>query len=104
MPFEAWLLGGALLGIPSPTFRQDVLVEIQAELNHNATESLKRIKIPVLILIGGNDYYFEADSAKEMAAMNPEARLQIYPGKGHEIMGEKEFARDVAEFIKRNDP
>jgi pimeloyl-ACP methyl ester carboxylesterase len=51
-----WLLGGALLGIPSPTFRQDVQVEIQAELNHNATESLKRIKIPVLILIGGNDY------------------------------------------------
>jgi pimeloyl-ACP methyl ester carboxylesterase len=99
----AWLLGGALLGIPSPTFRQDVLVEIQAELNHNVTESLRRIKIPVLILIGGNDYYFEADSAKEMAAIIPGARLKIYPGKGHEIMGEKEFAQDVAEFIGRND-
>jgi pimeloyl-ACP methyl ester carboxylesterase len=98
-----WLLGGALLGIPSPTFRQDVQVEIQAELNHNATESLKRIKIPILILIGGNDYYFEADSAKEMAAMIPEARFKIYPGKGHEIMGEKEFAQDVAEFIGWND-
>jgi len=98
-----WLLGGALLGIPSPTFRQDVLVEIQAELNHNATESLKRIKIPILILIGGNDYYFEADSAKEMAAMIPGARLKIYPGRGHEIMGEKEFAQDVAKFIGRND-
>ncbi len=77
-----WLLGGALLGIPSPTFRQDVLVEIQAELNHNATESLKRIKIPVLILIGGNDYYFEADSAKEMAAMIPEGAAQDLSRQG----------------------
>lgn len=96
----AWLLGGALLGIPSPTYRQDVLVEIRAELNHDSTESLKRIKTPVLILIGGNDFYFEVDSAKEMAAMIPEARLKIYPGRGHEVMGEKEFAQDVAEFIK----
>jgi pimeloyl-ACP methyl ester carboxylesterase len=95
----AWLLGSALLGIPSPTFRQDVVVEIQAELNHNATESLKRIKIPVLILIGENDYYFEADSAREMAAMIAGAQLKIYPSKVHEIMGEKEFAQDIAEFI-----
>lgn len=99
MQGAAYLLGGALLGIPSPTFQQDVLVEIKAELSHDPTESLKRIKIPVLILLGGNDYYFEASSAQEMAAMIPKARLKIYPGKGHEIMGEKEFARDVADFI-----
>jgi pimeloyl-ACP methyl ester carboxylesterase len=95
-----WLLGGALLGVTSPTFRQDVLVEIAAELNHAPIESLKRIQTPVLILIGGKDFYFEASSAEEMAAMIPGSRLKIYPGKGHEIMGEKAFAQDVAEFIE----
>jgi pimeloyl-ACP methyl ester carboxylesterase len=54
----------------------------------------------VLILIGGKDFYFEASSAEEMAAMIPGSRLKIYPGKGHEIMGEKAFAQDVAEFIE----
>jgi pimeloyl-ACP methyl ester carboxylesterase len=97
----AYLLGGMLLGIPSPTFQKDVLVEIQAELNHDPIKSLKRIRIPVLILLGEDDYYFEASSAREMAAMIPGAQLKIYPDKGHEIMGEKAFAQDVAEFIGR---
>jgi pimeloyl-ACP methyl ester carboxylesterase len=99
-----WLVGGALFGSRSDTFKQDVLIEAEAEVTHDSIESLKCITTPVLILLGGNDFYFTADSAQEMAAMIPTSTLKIYPGKGHEIMTDKRFAQDVAEFIAAHPP
>ena len=96
-----WMIGNSVLGTQSSTFKQDVLIEAKAEVSHDSIESLKRIKIPVLILLGGNDFYFPAKSAEEMAALIPSSTLKIYPRKGHEIMDDKEFAQDIAEFIHR---
>ena len=94
-----WLVGGSLFGSQSDTYKQDVLIEARAEVSHDSVESLKRIQVPVLILLGGNDFYFTSQSAEEMATMIPTSTLKIYPGKGHEIMNEKRFAQDVADFI-----
>jgi pimeloyl-ACP methyl ester carboxylesterase len=94
-----WLLGGSFLGAKSSTFRQGVLIEAQAEVAHDATLSLRRVKAPVLVIVGGNDNFFPAGSAQEMADMMPTSTLKIYPGKGHDILNEKQFAQDVAAFI-----
>jgi pimeloyl-ACP methyl ester carboxylesterase len=75
------------------------LIEARAEVTHDSVDNLKRIKVPVLILVGGNDFYFTSDSAEEMAALIPSATLKIYSGKGHEIMNDKRFGQDIAEFI-----
>lgn len=96
-----WLAGGSITYTMSRSFNRDVLIEADAELAHDSVESLKRITAPVLILVGGNDFYFSAESAQEMAAMIPSATLKIYPGKGHDILTEKRFAEDIAEFIAR---
>ena len=94
-----WLIQSVFGGKRSATDKKDVLIEAEAEVSHDSIESLKRIKVPVLILIGGNDFYFLPSSAEEMAAMIPTSKLKIYPGKGHVIMTQKQFAQDVAEFI-----
>ena len=97
-----WLMGGSFMGEKSPTYKQDILIEAQAEVTFDSVESLKRIKTPVLLLDGENDFYFQHGSARKMAAMIPTATLKIYPGKGHDIMSEKQFGEDIREFIERN--
>jgi pimeloyl-ACP methyl ester carboxylesterase len=99
MSAAMWLLGGSLFGAQPGTYQQDVLIEAKAEVTHDSLESLKRIQAPVLILVGGNDFYFTSQSAEELAAMIPNSTLKIYPGKGHEIMNERRFGQDIAEFI-----
>lgn len=94
-----WLMGSSFMGEKSPTYRQDILIEARAEETFDSVASLKRIKTPVLLLDGENDYYFQRGSAQEMAEMIPSATLKIYPGKGHDIMSEKQFGEDILEFI-----
>ena len=94
-----WLLGGAFMGEKSSTYQEDILIEAQAEMTFDSVDSLQRIKTPVLLLDGENDFYFQRGSAREMAAMIPTATLKIYPGKGHDIMSEKQFGEDIREFI-----
>jgi pimeloyl-ACP methyl ester carboxylesterase len=96
-----WLMGGSFVGQHGDTFNRDVLIEARAEVEHDALESIKRISVPILLLIGGEDFYFPAESAREMATLIPNAMLKIYPGKGHEIMNEKQFGEDIRAFIER---
>jgi len=96
-----WLMGGSFVGRHGDTFNKDILVEASAEVEHDALESIKRISVPVLLLIGGEDFYFPADSAREMASLIPNSTLKIYPGRGHEIMNVKQFGEDIMEFIAR---
>ncbi len=96
-----WLMGPSFIGEKSSTYSQDVLLEAKAEKTADTVESLKRIKVPVLLLNGENDIYFQAGSAQEMAEMIPNATLILYPGKGHEISNESKFGADILEFIAR---
>ncbi len=105
-PFMAallWLGGEWGIGDQSDTFAQDVLIEAQAELAHTATDSLKRIKVPVLVLCGDTDPYFPSSYVKEMADMIEHATLKLYEGKGHTIITDKRFAYDVLDFIAKRD-
>ncbi|NMC47575.1 MAG: alpha/beta hydrolase [Chloroflexi bacterium] len=100
MSVMMWLLGPSYIGRKSSTYSRDVLIEAKAEETMDTVKSLKRIKVPVLLLDGEKDGYFQAGSAQEMAAMIPGATLILYPGKGHEISSEKRFGDDIMEFVR----
>lgn len=102
MSAAMWLMAPAYLGEKSSTYSKDMLIEAKAEEIFDPVESLKRIKVPVLLMDGENDLYFQTGSAKEMAAMIPSATLILYPGKGHEISDDEQFGEDILEFVKKN--
>lgn len=81
------------------TFSQDMLIEAKAEMEHNATTSLTKIKVPVLILCNDNDPYFPTHIVKEMGDMIPNSILILYPNKGHAITDEN-YSKDILNFIK----
>jgi pimeloyl-ACP methyl ester carboxylesterase len=95
-----WLLGPMLLGDTyTEVYRRDVLIEAKAEIDHDGTESLQRIKIPTLIQGGDNDHYFPVDYFKKTAALIPNAVLKIYPGKGHNLLEDHQTANDILAWV-----
>lgn len=95
-----WFFGKSLLGTLSDTFRKDVVIEATAELTHDSIDSLKRIKVPVLIVCGKDDFAFPLNDVKEMAGMIPNSILKIYE-RGHStVFLDKQFVMDVNEFTK----
>ena len=63
-------------------------------------DSLKKISVPVLILCGDKDFYFPSEYVKEMDSLINKSTLKFYENKGHEIIGDNRFAKDILEFIK----
>jgi pimeloyl-ACP methyl ester carboxylesterase len=95
-----WLMGGALLGQVHETFKNDVMVEAQAELDHEAKDSLTRIHVPILIIGGTADVYFPREYIEEMAGLVNGSSLKLYEGKGHMgTLEDEAFAKDIFEFI-----
>jgi pimeloyl-ACP methyl ester carboxylesterase len=95
-----WLLGGTLLGRKHETYGKDVMVEAEAELNHESRDSLSRISIPVLIIGGTADVYFPREYIEEMAGLIKGSSLKLYEGKGHMgTLEDEAFAKDIFEFI-----
>ncbi len=82
----------------SPTFAQDVLIEVQAEMTHDAQENLGKIQVPVIIVCGDQDYYFPIEFFEEMADLIPKATLKVFQGKGHDVYGDP---RAVAYIIEQ---
>ncbi len=97
-----WLAGGIMKGNRTSNFENDVLIEAQAEVEHDAEKQLPRIAVPVLILGGGQDFYFPEHFIREMASLIPRATLKIYPNHGHNLFEDPAFARDVLDFVKAN--
>ena len=102
MSAAMWVIAPSYLGEKSSTYSQDVLIEAKAEEVPTPVQVLKRIRVPVLMLNGSEDRYFEPGSAKEMADTIPDATLILYPGKGHEISSEKRFGEDILEFVTKS--
>jgi pimeloyl-ACP methyl ester carboxylesterase len=95
-----WLLGGVLLGQAHETFKNDVMVEAQAELDHEAKDSLTRIQVPILIIGGTADVYFPREYIEEMASLVNGSSLKLYEGKSHMgTLEDEAFSKDVFEFI-----
>ncbi|UYP46129.1 hypothetical protein NEF87_002414 [Candidatus Lokiarchaeum ossiferum] len=80
-----WLLGTFSKKPSNKTYSQDVLIEYQAEENHNADENLRKIRVPVVIVCGDQDYYMPLEGFEEMYDLIPEAKLKIFHGKGHDV-------------------
>jgi pimeloyl-ACP methyl ester carboxylesterase len=95
-----WLAGSFAHKPASKTFSQDVLIEAKAEVEHDSIDSLKKISVPVLMLCGDKDFYFPSEYVKEMDSLINNSTLKFYENKGHEIIGDIRFAKDILEFIK----
>lgn len=99
-----WTLGKPLLGPINDTFRRDVVIEAQAELAHESTESLKRIRVPVLIVGGSDDFAFPVSYLQEMAALIEKGTLKVYKGGHATVLLDKRFVQDVRAFASRASP
>ncbi len=97
-----WIFGGSFLKADYDTFSKDVLIEAEAEVNHDVYNSLSKINKPVLIVCGDNDYYFPKEYVNEMHSLIKDSILKLYEGKGHmNVLTDKRFTQDVIEFISR---
>ena len=96
-----WLFGKTLLGTIDDTFRRDVVIEAQAEANHDAGDSLAQISVPVLIVGSTDDFAFPVSSVEEMARLIPGAQLKLYRGGHTAAFLDKRFVHDVREFTSR---
>lgn len=93
-----WLFGARLLGPVGSSFRSDVLIEAEAELAHDAAESLRRIQAPVLVVCGSDDFAFPLSDVLEMTSMIANSTLKIYD-RGHStVFLDKRFVEDVRVF------
>ncbi|MGL1889970.1 MAG: alpha/beta hydrolase [Spirochaetaceae bacterium] len=95
-----WLIGGSIVDTSQVTFTQDIMIEAEAELNHDATDALKKITVQVLIICGDSDIYFPIEFVEETANLIPNSLLKIYEGKGHmSTISDKRLIKDIQEFI-----
>lgn len=95
-----WLMGPTMIGKDNtPAFRRDVLIEAQAEANHDASQSLGKITIPVLVMCGDQDPYFPIEFFEETADMIPGATLKIYPDKGHDLVSDERVSEDILSWL-----
>lgn len=95
-----WLVGASLLGSQPEVFKRDVMIEAEAELAHDASDSLGRIAVPVLVVCGDRDFYFPLAYVTEMAERIPRATLKVYAGCGHDVLSKARFAGDVSDFVE----
>ncbi len=65
------------------------------------TEHWPRIRCPVLFMSGDRDPFAQVDLLKKWVKVVPDARLEIFPGQGHGLLGVLDHALDVAaDFIQ----
>jgi pimeloyl-ACP methyl ester carboxylesterase len=84
------------------SFRDDVLIEAEAEMAFDAKAVLPDIGVPVLLVGGSEDQFFTRQAVEETARRIPDCDLVIYEGKDHlaTVMDER-LPRDVFEFVQR---
>jgi pimeloyl-ACP methyl ester carboxylesterase len=69
-------------------------------LDHDARDALAATKTPALVLVGSLDRLTSPAAARRIAEFLPQARLEILPGAGHQLMQERpdEVAALLDEF------
>jgi pimeloyl-ACP methyl ester carboxylesterase len=96
-----WLFGPPLLGKIDDTFRSDVVVEANAESEHDSRGVLADIAVPTLVVGSSDDCAFPAGTVEEMARAIPGAELKMYPGGHTAAFLDKRFYPDVRRFTDR---
>lgn len=94
------VVGGALA--PEPASPEDVVVSIDACLDHDTTDRLDAIEAPTLVLGGDEDAFFPADVLERTAAGVRDGRLKLFVGVGHGAFEERrrEFDDSVRAFLR----
>ena len=78
----------------------DMLATIDAECGYDVTARLGQIRAPTLVIAGEKDRAFTPELFAATAAGIADARLVLYPGRGHiGAMLDPRFGRDVAAFL-----
>jgi pimeloyl-ACP methyl ester carboxylesterase len=96
-----WLFG-ARMNPPDPA---DLLATIDAEDTFDATADLPRITAPTLLIAGGRDRFYGPDLFRRTADAIPDARLRLYPGRGHVgVMAHRPAIREIERFLAAADP
>lgn len=91
-----WLFGGRM-GAGDPT---DLVTMIAAEDAFDAGPRLHRITAPTLVIAGERDRFYAPELFRETAARIPDARLCLYPGKGHATaLAHRRAVRDIIGFL-----
>jgi pimeloyl-ACP methyl ester carboxylesterase len=96
-----WLFG-TRMNPPDPT---DLLTTIDAEDAFDATTELPRITVPTLVVAGDRDRFYGPALFRRTAEVIPDARLRLYPGKGHVgVMAHRPAIREIQCFLTADDP
>lgn len=68
---------------------------------HDSTETLRTLRVPVLVVVGEDDAITPPEEARRMAEAAPGARLEVVPGAGHLTPAEQpeRFAALLGEFL-----
>jgi pimeloyl-ACP methyl ester carboxylesterase len=99
-----WIAGKPLLGSIDEPFRSDVVIEAKAEASHEAIDSLRRIKAPVLLVGGDDDFAFPLSTMQEMASLIENSTLKIYEGGHTAAFLDRRFFSDVRAFVNHASP
>lgn len=97
------VLAPLVLRSTHPHFGDDVLIEAEAEAAFDAKGVLPDIRIPLLLVGGGEDQFFRPGTIEETARLIPDCRLIIYEGKDHlATVSDERLPRDVLAFVSRS--
>jgi pimeloyl-ACP methyl ester carboxylesterase len=91
-------IASAMMAPTAPDDPSDLVVTIEAEDKHDFRERLDEIRAPTLVIAGARDPFYTGESLRETAKGIPNAKLVLYPDKGHVFTGEQ-FRQDVLAFL-----
>ena len=93
------LFGRKLAGAPPDP--SDYIVTIEADMRHDASESLRKIEVPTLVIGGTNDVFYPEPLIRKTAEKISNARLILYQNVGHKFPAKikKRFDDDVLSFL-----
>lgn len=83
-------------------YASDLRVTVDAEDKLAFRGRLHEISVPTLVGGGTEDPFYSAQLFRETATGIPNARLALYDGKGHAMLG-KDFQREVLSFLSADD-
>ena len=67
----------------------------------DASPQLHHITAPTLLIAGGRDRFYSPELFRETAQRIPDARLSLYPDKGHAgVMTHKPAIREIVDFLR----
>lgn len=86
---------------PTDEEAADFVTTVQADLAHDASQALRALRVPTLVVGGALDPFFPEPVLRATADAIPQAQLRVFPHNGHGVPKHRsgELLRAVAEFL-----